>query len=522
MAEQDSDKGTFVTLAEGRPVRDPAESTVLRSKTGYQRGGGLALLEDTQLIETLAHFPRERIPERVVHAKAAGAWGEFEVTHDVTEITSAKFLSEVGKKTKVLMRLSTVGGEKGSADTLRDIRGFAVKFFTEEGNYDIVGNDLPVFFIRDPIKFPSLNRSHKKHPQTAVPDSTMFWDFHNHNEEGVHCLMHLFGDRGVPKSLRNINGYGVHTFKYGRAGEDTFKYVKIHLKPDAGVETLSEEDAVRMAGEDPDHHVRDLYNSIEKGDFPSWTMNLQVMDPKEAENYRWNIFDPTKIWSHKDYPLIPVGRITLNRNPENYFAEVEQAAFSPSNLVPGIGPSADVMLQARMFSYPDAARYRVGPNYQQLPCNKALHVYAPFQRDGPMRVDGNYGGDPNYIRSRFTKVELGPLDVKHDEWVNSKVEAYTMPVTDDDYQQAKDLWELYKEQEVEQVFINNICGQMKTALPEVQAETIKMFGKVDKDIAERMQKKLKELDCKEPQHVKAPDGPGRMGSHGHKYDIAQR
>jgi catalase len=294
------------------------------------------------------------------------------------------------------MRLSTVGGEKGSSDTVRDIRGFAIKFFTEEGNFDIVGNDLPVFFIRDPVKFPSLNRSHKKHPQTAVPDSTMFWDFHNNNQEGVHCLMQLFGNRGVPKSLRNMNGYGVHTFKFGKPTEGTFKYVKIHLKPDAGVETMTEEEAGKLAGEDPDYHVRDLYNSIEKGDFPSWTLNLQIMDPKEAENYRWNIFDPTKIWPHKDYPLVPVGKITLKKNPENYFAEVEQAAFSPSTLVPGIGPSADILLQARMFSYPDAARYRVGTNYQQLPCNRALHVYAPFLRDGAMTINGNYGGDPNY------------------------------------------------------------------------------------------------------------------------------
>jgi catalase len=259
-----------------------------------------------------------------------------------------------------------------------------------------VGNDLPVFFIRDPVKFPSLNRTHKKHPQTAVPDSTMFWDFHNNNAEGTHCLMHLFGQRGVPASLRNIVGYGVHTFKFGKPEDGTFKYVKIHFKPDAGVRNFEEDEAVRLAGEDPDYHVRDLYNAIERGDFPTWTMYLQIMDPKEAESYRWNIFDDTKIWPHKDYPLVPVGKLTLNKNPENHFADIEQAAFSPSNMVPGIGPSADIMLQARMFSYPDAARYRVGPNYQQLPCNRAKYVYSPYQRDGPMRYDGNYGGEPDY------------------------------------------------------------------------------------------------------------------------------
>jgi catalase len=341
------------------------------------------------------------ISVRTVHAKAAGAWGEFEVTHDITDITSAAFLSEVGKKTKVLARLSTVAGEKGSSDTVRDIRGWAVKFYTDEGNYDIVGNDLPVFFIRDPVKFPSLNRSHKKHPQTNVPDSSMFWDFHNNNQEGIHCLMQLFGQRGVPASLRHINGYGVHTFKFGRPEDGTFKYVKIHFKPDAGNQTLEAAEAVRLAGVEPDYHVKDMYNAIEKGDFPTWTMYLQIMDPKEAETYRWNIFDATMIWPHKDYPLVPVGKLTLNKNPANHFQDIELAAFSPSTMVPGIGPSADIMLQARMFSYPDAARYRVGPNYQQLPPNKAKYVYSPYQRDGPMRMDGNYGGEPDYGKIRI-------------------------------------------------------------------------------------------------------------------------
>jgi len=481
-------------------VHDPTSSTVLRGS--HPRGGALALLEDTQLIETLAHFPRERIPERVVHAKAAGAWGEFECTRDVKDLTSANFLSEVGKKTKVLMRLSTVGGEKGSSDTVRDIRGFAIKFFTDEGNYDIVGNDLPVFFIRDPVKFPSLNRSHKKHPQTNVPDASMFWDFHNHNQEGVHCLMQLYGPRGVPASLRNISGFGVHTFKYGKPEDGTFKYVKIHLKPDEGAKTLTEEEATKLAGEDPDHHVKDLYNAIEKGNFPSWTMNLQIMDPKDAETYRWNIFDATKIWPHKDYPLVPIGKITLNKNPENYFQDIEQAAFSPSNMVPGIGPSADPMLQARMFSYPDAARYRVGPNYQQLPCNRAKHVYSPFQRDGPMRLDGNYGADPNYVRSSFVKGKVGPMDVAHDEWVNSKVQNYPGEVDEDDFQQARDLWEIYKKHDEDQVFIENLTGHLSSALPQVQKETIEMFAKVDEEIGKRLEKKLSEMD-NEPDHVKS-------------------
>ncbi|KAK7178313.1 catalase [Paraphaeosphaeria sporulosa] len=494
------------TLAEGRPVQDVASSTILKGST--QRGGGLALLSNTQLIETLAHFPRERIPERAVHAKAVGAWGEFEVTHDITDITSADFLSKIGKKTKVLMRISTVGGEKGSADTVRDVRGWAMKFYTDEGNYDLVGNDLPVFFVRDPIKFPSLNRSHKKHPQTNVPDSSMFWDFHNNNQEGVHALMHLFGQRGVPASLRHINGYGVHTYKFGNVADGSFKYVKIHFKPDAGVQTLDDAEATRLAGEEPDYHVKDMYNAIENGDFPTWTMYIQAMSPKDAETYHVNIFDPTKIWPHKDYPLIPVGKLTLNKNPDNYFADIEQAAFSPSTMPPGIGPSADVMLQARMFSYPDAARYRVGPNYQQLPCNKAKYVYTPFQRDGPARIDGNYGSDPNYVRSSFLQAESKEVDVAHDEWVG-KVALWQSEVSDEDFVQARELWKIFLEQGNDQVFIHTLGDNLNKAFPDVREESIKMFAKVDADIGKRLQKRIDELQASKKttkEHVKAPYG----------------
>ncbi|OLN81709.1 Catalase 2 [Colletotrichum chlorophyti] len=488
------------TLAEGNPVQDPTSSVVLRGSK--VRGGGLALLQDTQLIETLAHFPRERIPERVVHAKAAGAWGEFVVTHDITEWCSADLFKEVGKKTQVLARLSTVAGERGSSDTLRDIRGFALKFKTEEGNWDFVGNDLPVFFIRDPTKFPSLNRSHKRHPQTGVADSSMFWDFHNNNQEGAHCLMQLFGDRGVPASLRNVNGFGNHTFKFGKPEDGTFKYVKIHFKPEDGIKTLSEEEAVRLAGESPDHHIKDLYNAIERGDYPSWTMMLQVMDPKDAETYKWNIFDITKIWPHKDYPLIPVGKLTLNKNPENHFQEIEQAAFSPSTLVPGIAPSADIMLHARMFSYPDAARYRVGPNYQQLPPNRALHVYSPYQRDGPMRLDGNYGADPDYVRSSFRKIKTGPADVAHDEWVG-RVQTYSSDVTEEDWEQPRMLWKMFKETGEHKKFLHNLSGHVNKALPEVQKETIKFWSNVDEEIGKRLEEELSKLG-ENTDHKKLP------------------
>ncbi|KAH7626030.1 catalase-like domain-containing protein [Sordaria sp. MPI-SDFR-AT-0083] len=456
------------TLAEGCPVQDPSAATVLRGSK--PRGRAPSLLEDTRLIETLAHFPRERIPERVVHAKAAGAWGEFECTEDVSDFTSVNFLNK-----------------KGSSDTVRDIRGFALKFFTEEGNWDFVGNDLPVFFIRDPVKFPSLNRSHKRHPQTNVPDSTMFWDFHNNNQEGVHCLMQLFGGHGIPVSLRNVNGFGNHTYKFGKSEDGTFKYVKIHFKPQDGIKNLESDEALRLAGEEPDYHIKDMYNTIELGDYPVWTMYFQVMDPKDAETYRYNIFDITQTWPQRDYPLRPIGKLTLNKNPENHFQDVEQAAFSPSTMVPGIGPSADPMLQARMFSYPDAAHYRVGPNYQQLPCNRALHVYSPYQRDGPMRVDGNYGGDPDYVWSSFRSMRLGPMrlgppDVAHDEWAG-------------------------KETGEDKRFAKNVAAHVGKALPEVQKKTVEMFSRVDKEVGEAIQRELDELEKQGGagiEHDKAP------------------
>jgi catalase len=319
--------------------------------------------------------------------------------------------------------------------------------------------------------------------------------------QGMHCLMQLFGQRGVPESLRNINMYGVHTFKFGKPEDGTFKYVKIHFKPDAGNVTMPAADAVRLAGSEPDYHVKDLYNAIEKGDYPTWTMNIQIMDPKDAETYRWNIFDDTRIWPHADYPLHPVGKLTLNKNPENYFTDVEQAAFSPSTMVPGIGPSADIMLQARMFSYPDAARYRVGPNYQQLPCNRAKHVYSPYQRDGPMRLDNNYGADPNYVRSSFRKTTMGPGDVAHDKWVG-EVQLYTSEVTDEDFEQPRELWRLFKKWGVDENFLENLSGHVKKALPMVQKETIKMFAKVDGEIGERLEKMLGDsLGMKDTDHV---------------------
>ncbi|KAH9210004.1 catalase-like domain-containing protein [Leptodontidium sp. 2 PMI_412] len=478
------------TLSEGAPTQDPASSYSISRPGGR---GGLLLLQDTQLIETLAHFARERIPERVVHAKAAGAYGHFEVTHDVSDITSAAFLGAVGTKSPALARISTVGPERGSADTARDPRGWGIKIYTTEGNQDWVFNNTPVFFIRDPIKFPSLNRTHKRHPQTNIPDSTMFWDFHNNNQEGIHELMHLFSDRGTPASLRHTDAFSGHTYKFTKP-DGSFVYVKIHLKSDQGIKNFTNEEAIKIAGEDPDHNVRDLFDAIERKDYPTWTAYLQVMKPEEAETYRWNIFDMTKVWPHKDYPLRPFGKLTLDRNPQNYFADIEQAAFSPSTMVPGIEASADPMLQARMFSYPDAARYRLGVNYQQLPTNLPVSaVYAPMQRDGFANFRGNYGPDPNYVRSSLRPLNYGPAKASHDEWIG-KISEFSSEITDEDFVQAKGMWDVFARYPGQQEnFVHNVAVHLGLAIPEVQEKAIEVFARVDKDLGKRIKEAIAKL-----------------------------
>ncbi|KAK5206785.1 catalase A [Exophiala xenobiotica] len=474
------------TLAEGQPSSNPSAAAQIRLSHG---NGGLSILADTQLIETLAHFPRERIPERTVHAKAAGAWGEFEVLHDCSDLTDALFLNAVGKKTPVLTRISTVAGEKGSSDTVRDVRGWAMKFFTEEGNQDFVFNDLPVFFIRDPIKFPSMNRSHKRHPRTNVPDNNMFWDFHVNNQEGIHALMHLFGQRGIPASLRHINGYSVHTYTMNK-DDGSFKYIKWTLRPEDGIETLPSDIALRLAGEEPDYHIKDLFNAIERGDYPTWILYVQVMDSEEAASAPIDILDNTFTWPHRQYPLRPLGRLTLKQNPNNYFQEIEQAAFSPSNMVPGIGPSADLVLQARIFSYPDAQRYRVGPNYQQLPSNKPRSkVYSPYQRDGPGRIDGNYGGDPDYVQSSLQPLRVSTRHAvpTHEQW-NGQVVQHATEVTDKDFEQPRALWEIIcSEKDGQKQFVDNIVPTLLGIKHDLQIRALDMFARVDPDIKRLLQ-----------------------------------
>jgi catalase len=355
---------------------------------------GPLLLQDFHLIDALAHFDRERIPERVVHAKGAGAHGVFKVTEDISDLTCAKLFAKVGTEAKTTIRFSTVGGESGSADTARDPRGFAIKIRTEEGNWDIVANNTPVFFLRDATKFPHFIHTQKRDPQTHLKDPDAFWDYLSQNPESIHQVCILFSDRGTPDGYHHMHGYSGHTFKFVKE-DGSFHYVQIHIRADEGFKTLENEKAAELSGSNPDYGTQKLFEDIEAGKFPSWTVYVQTMTPEQAQTFRYNILDLTKIWSHKEFPLRKVGTIVLNENAQNYFAEIEQVAFSPSHLIPGVEPSADPVLQSRLFSYPDTHRHRLGVNYQQIPVNRPLCPVANFQRDGFMTIESQ-GSRPNY------------------------------------------------------------------------------------------------------------------------------
>jgi len=377
-----------LTTAFGAPVVDNQNI-----KTAGARGP--ALLENIWFLEKLAHFDREVIPERRMHAKGAGAFGTFTVTHDITRYTRARIFSQVGKQTPMLVRFSTVAGERGAADAERDIRGFAMKFYTDEGNWDLVGNNTPVFFLRDPLKFPDLNHAIKRDPRTGMRSADSNWDFWSLLPEALHQVTIVMSDRGIPKSFRHMHGFGSHTFSFLNAQNERF-WVKFTFKTQQGIENLTDDEAATLIGTDRESHQRDLFESIEHNDFPKWTLYLQVMPETDAETYRIHPFDLTKVWPHADYPLIEVGVMELNRNPENFFAEIEQAAFSPANVVPGIGFSPDKMLQGRLFSYGDAQRYRLGVNYNQIPANAPKCPFHSYHRDGKTRVDGNMGAATSY------------------------------------------------------------------------------------------------------------------------------
>lgn len=358
------------------------------------------MLQDFILHEKMAHFNRERIPERVVHAKGSAAYGTFTVTHDITRYTRAKLFSQVGKQTRTLLRFSTVGGEKGSADTERDPRGFALKFYTEEGNWDLVGNNTPIFFIKDPKKFSDFIHTQKRDPRTNLKSPAMMWDFWSLNPESLHQVMFLMSDRGTPYGYRHMHGFGSHTFSMINDKNEQV-WVKFHFKTAQGIRNFTNDEAGRMKGEDPDFAQRDLVEAIDRGDFPKWHLKIQVMTPEQAKTSKYNPFDLTKTWSQKEFPLIDVGMLELNENPRNYFAEVEQAAFAPAHVVDGISYSPDKMLQGRLLSYPDAHRYRLGVNYEQIPVNRCPYAVNNYERDGLMRVDGNGESSPNYFPNSF-------------------------------------------------------------------------------------------------------------------------
>ncbi len=474
-----SEKKGKLTTAFGSPVDDDQNS-----KTAGERGP--VLMQDTHLMEKLAHFDRERIPERVVHAKGAGAHGYFEVLEDVSDYTRADFLSEVGKRTDVFARFSTVGGERGSADSARDPRGFALKFYTEEGNYDMVGNNTPVFFIRDPLKFPDFIHTQKRAPGTNLKDADMFWDFLSLTPESLHQVEILFSDRGTPATYRHMNGYSSHTYVwYNEKGEHF--YVQYHFKTDQGIKNLTREEATRLAGENPDHATEDLYRAIESGDYPSWTLEVQVLTPEQAEDFTWDILDITKVWPHGEVPPRTVGRLVLNRNPENYFAEVEQAAFAPSNFVPGIAASADKMLQGRLFSYHDTHLHRLGPNYHLLPINRPKN--APensYQRDGFMRLDSNGKDGPNYWPNSFGGPDPSPEVAEPQQKIMGMSGRHPYKFPNDDFVQPGNLYSKVMTDEDRDHLVGNIVDHLQDACKRIQKRQTALFYKANKEWGTRV------------------------------------
>ena len=466
-----SPKRPKLTTAAGIPVPDNQNSLTVGPR-------GPLLVQDWQLLEKHAHFNRERIPERVVHAKGSAAYGTLTVTHDVTKYTKAKLFSEVGKRTECFLRFSTVAGERGAADAERDVRGFALKLYTEEGNWDLVGNNTPVFFIRDPYKFPDFIHTQKRDPRTNLRNPTAMWDFWSRSPESLHQITILFSDRGLPRSYRHTNGYGSHTFSFVNAQAERF-WVKFHFKTMQGIECLTDEEGSEIVGRDRESHQRDLYEAIERGDFPKWKLYVQVMPEADADKTPYDPFDLTKVWPHGDYPLVEVGVLELSRNPDNYFAEVEQASFSPANVVPGIGHSPDKVLQARIFSYADAHRYRLGVNHDSLPVNKPRCPVHSYHRDGAMRFDGNGGGAVNYEPNGFD----GPVEVPEAKDPPLRVPGPTINRFDhregnDDYGQAGNLFCLMSEEQRRRL-VGRVVAAMSSVPREIQERQVRHFFRAD-------------------------------------------
>jgi len=438
---------------------------------------GPMLLQDIWFQEKLAHFDREVIPERRMHAKGSGAYGTFTVTHDITRYSKAKIFSAVGKKTDVFTRFSTVAGERGAADAERDIRGFAMKFYTEEGNWDLVGNNTPVFFLRDPLKFPDLNHAVKRDPRTNMRSARNNWDFWTLLPEALHQVTITMSDRGIPCSYRHMHGFGSHTFSMINAENERF-WVKFHLHTQQGIKNLTDKEAEAFIGTCRESHQRDLYESIEEKNFPLWKVYIQVMSEKDAAQCTFNPFDLTKVWYHKDYPLIDVGMLELNRNPENYFAEVEQSAFNPANIVPGIGFSPDKMLQGRLFSYADAQRYRLGVNHHLIPVNASRCPFNSYHRDGTMRVDGNHGSTLAYEPNSYGEWQEQPDFSEPPLALEGAADHWNHREDDDYYSQPGRLFRLMTAEQ-QAVLFGNTARAMGDAPKEIKIRHIKNCLRAD-------------------------------------------
>lgn len=482
-----SDKPTLTTSA-GAPV-ESNETT----RTAGSRGP--ALLTDYQLVEKLAHQNRERIPERTVHAKGWGLQGTFTVTHDITQYTCADMFSQIGKKTDVLSRWSTVAGESGAADTERDVRGFSLKFYTEEGNWDMVGNNTPIFFIRDAFKFPDFIRTQKRHPKTNLRSPEAMFDFWAGQPESVHQVTILMSDRGIPKNPMYMNGYGSHTFSMWNAKGERF-WVKFHFKTHQGHAHYTNEEAEGIIGKTRESYQEDLINAVEEGKYPKWTMYIQVMPEEEAGKQAYNPFDLTKVWPHGDYPLIEVGELEMHTVPENYFQMVENAAYSPSNVVPGIGFSPDKMLQARVFSYADAHRYRLGTHYEALPANAAKNTQVNhYHKDGAMRFFTNDFGNPDAYYE--PNQHNGPVaQIKHPEpplRIDGDADRYYQEESDIDYVQPRALYNMFSEEQKDRLY-KNYAAAMGPCSDSVKSRWYAVLEKVHPDYAAGVKKAVEALD----------------------------
>jgi catalase len=482
----------FTTTNAGAPVSSDQYSKTIGPD-------GPVVLHDVYLVEKLAQFNRERVPERVVHAKGGGAFGTLTVTHDVSRYTRAA-LFQPGAKTELLQRFSSVAGELGSPDTWRDVRGFALKFYTREGNYDIVGNNTPVFFIRDGIKFPDFIHSQKRLPHSHLRDADMQWDFWTLSPESAHQVTYLMGDRGLPASWRHINGYGSHTYQWINAAGEKF-WIKYHFHNQQGETNISGAEAARIVAADTDHYLRDLYEAIERGDYPKWTVSVQIMPYEEAKTYRFNPFDLTKIWPHADYPLIPVGEFVLDRNPKNYFAEIEQAAFAPSNFVPGIGPSPDKMLLARIFSYADAQRYRIGTNYNELPVNRPTTAVNSYAKDGALRHAFNDPKLPVYAPNSFGGLAADPARPEEGGWHadgDFVYSAYTLRKDDDDFGQAGTLVREVFDDAQRTRLVDTLVGQYNALTqPQIKERFFWYWNSIDRTTADRIKARVATAEAAE-------------------------